>query len=156
MAVNCIRQRKQWTADLSTLTDGDAGFGTGSGTPEANPYAYPVGNVINIDAASEIPGVMDWFAGWINVQQPRYDALSVTFALTAVVDLGGSIDGWSIDLTMGAQSDSASGSGSSIGGTLTIDPATTSARPIDLDIAFGAFSTGEAFTVTGTITFNWS
>jgi len=154
--VTAIRQRKQWTADLDTLTDGVAGFGTGSGTPESNPYAYPGSDVININAASEIPGVMSWQADWVDVQQVAYDALSVTFALTAVVSGGGSISVFNLDIELGDQSETASGSGSSIAGTLTIDPATASAKPITLLVAFSAGSTGESFTVTGTITFAWS
>jgi hypothetical protein len=154
MAVNCIRQRKQWTADLSTLTDGVANWPFGAGTPNGvTPFqvsAYAVsGNGNKIDGAV-------FSLDWQNVQNPRYEKLRARFVLTGTGPTITQI--FQLSLFMGVAVDDTAVGGTSCDETLEVD-VTPSARPTDFSIGViydGTYDIGDdppAF--SGTITFTF-
>jgi hypothetical protein len=156
--VTALRQRKQWTADLSTLTDGVADWPLGIG-----PFSPAVGAVafndspFAVSGSSEAPGVMKLTLTWSDAQQVRYDAFEVTFALTFTRSDPGATISWDTSAAVDGSIQTTAGTGDTISGTLTVSPITPSAKPISFDAEFDADSSnGTSFTVSGTITLSWS
>jgi hypothetical protein len=153
MAVNCIRQRKQWTADLSTLTDGVAEW-TDSGTPTGT-IAFTVSPIAISGTGNAIDGVA-FQATWSNAQNPKYETLRARFQITGagpsanpvfILVLASTVDDDTLEVFSSSVDETAE---------ITFVP---SARPVDFlaSVNFnGEYEEGDSPpSISGTITFTF-
>jgi len=155
MAVNCIRQRKKWTATLSTM-DGVAAWPNGAGTPD-EAFTFPQG----VFAVSGNTAFATDTAAFVfevtNFQNPRYNRVRCRFQITGS---GPSLSPqWSCDLVYGPLSADDQGTTFSFDTTLQLT-ITPTARPVDsmwIQFQFGGtYEEGDpAASVVGTITFEF-
>jgi hypothetical protein len=153
--VTAIRQRKQWTADLSTLTDGVAEWTT-SGTPSGT-ITYTVSAISASGTGNAIDGVA-FAVSWSNFQNPRYSTLRARFVFSAS---GPSLSPFiNIDLICtGVPEDTATINAFSVDQTLEVNPI-PSPEPIQIiaSINFnGGYEPGDSDpSISGSLTLTWS